>query len=289
MGIVTDQNPQVLAGILNSTLVGFVKWFYARQLGNEGNLQMDVYAAKKLPIPDPRRASPKVANRLKDAMAKLAARQIGDLDEDLEAQDRRDLDDAVFELLGEGSTQARRVWVDRLYAEIRSFHGAMKEKELLAMKNRLATARGSTVSAADMATEIWDAIDPSLKQRFPEDFISQGETVETVELPDGKFKTIDEPLMGRVGFSIDGRHTELGDERRLELVRAIFTFGRRGPVPIPCSGEGCATVLNRFRAYDDQVLAEFSHQAGQRTASEKMQARVLSILKHRLAHLEPAT
>jgi hypothetical protein len=163
----------------------------------------------------------------------------------------------------------------------------MKEKELVAMKNRAATSRGSTISPADMAGEIWDAIPPSLKQCFPEDFIAHGEAMETVELPEGKFRTINEPLMGRVGFDIDGRHTELGDERRLELVRAIFTFGRRGAVPIPRSGNACATILTRFRAYEDQVLAEFSYRVAERTASEKMQAKVLNILRHKLAHLEP--
>jgi type I restriction-modification system DNA methylase subunit len=288
LAISTGDSPALLAAVLNSTLVGFVKWFCGRQLGNEANLQMDVYAAKTLPIPDPRHVSAQVANRLKKAMTKLAGREIIDLDEEVGTEDRRDLDDAVFQLLGEESAQARRDWIDKLYVEIRSFHGAMKEKELLAMKNRLATSRGSSVSPADMAGEIWAEIAPSLKLRFPEAFIERGEAIETVELTEGKFKTSDEPLMGRIGFDIDGRHTELGDERRLQLVRAIFAFGRRGAVPIPRSGEACLTILTRFRAYDDQVLAEFSYRVAEKTANEKMQAKVLNILKHKLGNLEPA-
>jgi len=284
----TGSDPKVLAAVLNSTLVGFIKWFYGRQLGNEGNLQMDVYAAKTLPIPDPRRASSPVANRLKKAMTQLCTRTIVDLDEDVGAKDRRELDDAVFELLGEDSAAIRLELVDTLYAEIQSFHRAMKEKERLAMKNRATTSRGSSVSATEIADEIWKEIAPSLKLRFPEDFIDPAEAVETVELPDGKFKTIDEPLMGRIGFDIHGRHTELGNERRLQLVRAIFTFGRRGTVPIPRSVETCATILPRFRSYDDQVLSEFSSQVAEKTANEKMQARVLNILKHKLVNLEPA-
>lgn len=289
LAISTSDSPALLAAILNSAVVGLLKWFGGRQLGNEGNLQMDVYAAKTLLIPDPRRASVRVANRLKEAMVKLTGREIVDLDEEVGAEDRRDLDDAVFELLGEESDQARQEWVNRLYSEIRSFYGAMKEKELLAMKNRAVTARGSTISPAEMAGEIWDTIAPSLKQCFPDDFISQGEAVETMDLPEGKFRTINEPLMGRVGFDIDDRHTELGDERRLELVRAIFAFGRRGAVPIPHSGEACATILTRFRAYEDQVLAEFAYHVAEKTANEKMQAKVLNILRHKLAQLQPST
>ena len=289
LAINTSNDPALLAAILNSTLVGLVKWFYGRQLGNEGNLQMDVYAAKTLPIPDPRRATPKVAKRLKDAMSKLAGREIVDLDQDIGAQDRRELDDAVFELLGEGSAQKRQDLIDRLYAETQSFYGAMKAKELLAMKNRAATARGSSVSPADMADEIWESIAPSRKRCFPEDFINHGETVETVELPEGKFKNIDEPLMGRVGFDIDDRHTELGDERRLELVRSIFDFGRRGCVPIPHSGEACETALSRFHVYEEQVLAEFSNRVAEKTANEKMQAKVMNILRQKLSRLELST
>ena len=65
-------------------------------------------------------------------------------------------------------------------------------------------------------------------------------------------------------------------------------FLRHGPVPIPHSGEACVTILARFRAYDDQVLAEFSSRVAENTANEKLQAKVLSILKHKLANLEPA-
>ena len=285
LGLNTALDPLVLAAILNSTLTGFVKWFYGRQLGNEGNLQIDVYAAKNLPVPDPRHAPAHVLRRLRDAMSRLADREVPDLDEDLATQDRQELDEAVFELLGEPSVAGRRNWVSRLHAEILTYHAAMKEKERIAMRNRAMSARGSTVSVEDMAKEIWDSLDPSLLRRFPEDFFDAAEPVDRIETGEGKFRAVSHPLMGHVGIEVDGRYTELGDERRVKLVKNIHEAGRHGAVPIPRNPNLCATITSLYRAYHDEVLAEFTQRVAEKTASEKMQAKVVTALVHRLANL----
>ena len=219
-------------------------------------------------------------------MKSLAKREVLDLDDDIEFADRRELDDAVFELLGEKSSKSRQEWIGKLYSEIVTFYTAMKDKELLAVKNRAITSRGSTISVKVLAQEIWEAVDSSLKKRFPEDFFNPANTVDHVDLTEGKLRVVLEPLIGNIGITIDGEYTELGDEQRVQLVKSIYDTGRRGSVPVPQQGKVCAAVLHHYRVYENQVLAEFAGEISQKTANERMQAKVLDLLKHKLAQLD---
>ena len=275
--------PEVLCGILNSTIVAMHKHFFGRLAGTEGNLKTEVVDVKMMLVPDPRNASKVVERRIRDAVNAMSKRPTRNLPDEFELADRRALDDAVFELLGEVDPEARRELRDRLYAEMTAMYRAIRKKELLAIENKKRTKRGSTLSADQMAAEIWADLDPSLVRRFPEDFFDEAEPTEEIDLPEGRCKLVSSPLMGQAGIDIDGTHIELGDERRAELAKAVLDSGRRGAVPIPTDPDVCAQVLPRYRAYYDQVTAEFSHLVAQKTADEKMQAKVIAILKCRLA------
>jgi hypothetical protein len=105
-----------------------------------------------------------------------------------------------------------------------------------------------------------------------------------VELIDGKCRVLDNSLLGQVGIEIDVGYIELGDERRAQFVKLVHETGRRGRIPVPRDPESCKAILARYRAYHDQALSEFAHQAAQRTANEKLQAKVVGILRHKLSH-----
>lgn len=88
-----------------------------------------------------------------------------------------------------------------------------------------------------------------------------------------------------MGVEIEGTYTDLGDEHRAELVKAVHDAGRRGLVPMPRNPDLCASIISRYRAYLDQVLAEFTQRVAEKTASEKMQAKVVAALMRRLVYL----
>ena len=116
--------PELLCAVLNSTLVSMMKTYFGRYAGTEGNLKTEVVDVNLLEVPDPRAATPEVSAKLKSAFdrlcqrdtsgmveeefmechtperaEKLAEKPIG-LSWELQQPDRRDLDLAVFELLG---------------------------------------------------------------------------------------------------------------------------------------------------------------------------------------------
>ncbi len=277
-----DTKPKVLCGILNSTVVAMHKHFFGRLAGTEGNLKTEVVDVTMMPVPDPRHASKLVQRRISDAVEAVCERQTRNLPDEFDLADRQALDDVVLELLGVTDQQVRRNLRDRLYAEMTNLYRTIREKELRAIENKKQTKRGSKLSPEQMATELWNDLDPGLVRRLPEDFFGNPEPVEEIDLPEGKCKLLSSPLTGQAGLDIDGTHIELGDERRAELAKAIFDSGRRGTVPIPMDPDLCAQILTRYRAYLDQVTAEFNYLVSQKTANEKMQAKVVGILKHRL-------
>ena len=128
-----------LVASLNSTIVGFFKTFYGRFAGTEGNLKTEVVDVNLMDVPDPRRVSVTLSKRLEAALDSLARRKSGRLveeqlmdchsperarnlaagplvlPEELQQPDRRELDDAVFEMLGVLDSGERSELIDRLY------------------------------------------------------------------------------------------------------------------------------------------------------------------------------
>jgi methylase of polypeptide subunit release factors len=130
-----------LTAILNSTLVGFIKTFYGRFAGTEGNLKTEVVDVNLLEVPDPRGISNAMAIKLAIALKSMQARSVGrlveeqlmdchfpekarriaegpiELSNELKQSDRRALDDGVFELLGVTDPKRRTELVNQLHAE----------------------------------------------------------------------------------------------------------------------------------------------------------------------------
>ena len=149
-----------LVAILNSTLVGLFKTFYGRFAGTEGNLNTEVVDVNLIEVPDPRDIDENLAKRLTSALRQIEERTVGHLVEEplkechsyhralqlaarpivladeLCQSDRRELDDAVFELLGVESASERRSLLNRLYEETAAHFRAIRITEIQKMEDR---------------------------------------------------------------------------------------------------------------------------------------------------------
>jgi type I restriction-modification system DNA methylase subunit len=178
----TKKEQLVLVAVLNSTLIGLFKTFYGRFAGTEGNLKTEVLDVNLIDVPDPRGVGEDIAKHLIEALHSMQRRTVGrlveesfmdchsyrralelaerpiGLSDELNQPDRRQLDDAVFELLGVGNASERRILVDRLYAESASHFRAIRVTEIQKMEDR-SHGGGSRFTAAEQAADAWDAID----------------------------------------------------------------------------------------------------------------------------------
>lgn len=90
----------VAAALLNSAWFALQCELHGRVNLGEGVLWLATYELDEIQLPDPRELSSEQIGLLEERFARLAARPIGETTAELNAPDRRELDEAVFDVLG---------------------------------------------------------------------------------------------------------------------------------------------------------------------------------------------
>ncbi|MBW2069587.1 MAG: SAM-dependent DNA methyltransferase, partial [Deltaproteobacteria bacterium] len=194
----------VIAGILNSSIVVLSKFQYGRPVGVEGSLKTEVVDMNIMQIPDPTKATEKSRNRVANAFAKLKQRkalyflserrlremsytQAGKIDElgklsnesELDMPDRRELDDAVLQMLGVRSKKRRQELIDELYDYLREFFERTRQKEEKAIANKKKAKRRGPARPGEIAAQIYQEIKETenhLLQQYDPDFINKSKS-----------------------------------------------------------------------------------------------------------------
>ncbi len=306
-----DLDPRILAGILNSTLVVLSKYQYGRPVGVEGNLDTEVVDVKMMLVADPRGAGGKSQARVAAAFDRLRKRQalyflserrlrrmayvqagreaeleqLSDLCE-LDMADRRELDDAVLEMMGESSPERRKELIDRLYAYLREFFEQVRQKEEKAIGNKKRAKRHGPAKPSEIAAELLEEMktnDPGLLQSYDPGFLDQSKPYDTYELP-----TIGDASNGQTLFVahgvafMKGRRTVAAVETKNAAQDALIVLlarsGVRGLVRVPHDEEECRRVHDRYSDLVGRREVRVRELIQLRTADEDMQGRIYDIL-----------
>lgn len=290
-----------LAGILNSTFVAFVKPHFCRQLGREGNIQLDVYAANELPVPDLRRATPAIVSKLRVALGGLTKRTIGplleerfaqakryaqvkgledspvELPEELRQADRRQLDDAVFELVGIQDPAERTQLIERLYQEVTLFNRRVRILELQAIENKIRAGRKTSTSPKAIAQEIWDMLvaeGTASTRKIPDDFVPAGAACDTITLPsDGKPRVVDEGFVG-IKLKMGQKAIPMRHPPQAKLAQLLVQLKISGSVTLPIEREDCDRMRETLSGYLDEWQKKFAELAGERTSDEELTKKI---------------
>jgi hypothetical protein len=267
-------NDKVLCAVLNSTPVALSKHLFGRYMGREGNLKTEIVDVNMMLVPDPQRASTEVKRRLLEAFSSMQKRKAQNLVEEFDLEDRQELDDAVLEMIGVKGKKERKGLRVKLYEAMTALFREIREVELQVQKNRLAQARRGRTTPRSLAEEIWVQYDKSKIIGFPEDFIPKDTLCETIELPAGPGKVLNDlftPPSLKVGSVI----IPLQDVERVHFAKAALDAGRSGPVSIPHESAICKNILSRYEGYLAEREREFSGLAGEFTADEAIHAKVV--------------
>jgi len=129
-------NSTTLWAVLNSTLMVLMIELYGRHGLGQGALKFETMDTKQLPIVDPRPLSEDVEEDLANAIKRIASREIDNIFNEVNLQDRRELDKIVMgEILGltdEEQLEVYRAVVDLVKSRIeraKSFGKRRKTKE----------------------------------------------------------------------------------------------------------------------------------------------------------------
>jgi hypothetical protein len=308
---------ELTAAILNSTLVAWIKTFYGRYAGTEGNLKTEVVDVNLLEIPDPRNVTPEIADKLREAFGGMCQRDTGGMVEDdlmechsperarilaarplalpweLRQPDRRALDLAVFELLGVADGAERERLCDELYREVAAHFRRIRLVEIQKQEQRK-NADKRTVNNEDLAADIWDSLPE--EERDPLTAWIERNAVNGLEvvIPEGKPSLPDAgdmfgsaTVFFRTAKGASAGQLALPSRIHAELVWLMAAHGIQGNVALPASEKDAVSLLDRVR---DRLRA-FAERADElsrsRTGDERRIENLTGLLLHWFIHGKP--
>ncbi len=305
-------DPDLWGGILNSTWVLLSSLQFGRPVGNEGNWSTMVVDVNMMLVPDPRKGAQKLLKRIVLAfqasrkrkplqllserrMREMAYTQARKTDQlarlsdacELDMPDRRELDDAVLEMLGVKSKRERQRLIDELYAYLREFFEWTRQKEEKAIENKKKANRKDPASAADIALQVYEEIfdrEGQLLRRYDDHFIDRLQPYDTYEVPlEGTAEVYSDMLIPHgVRFMTPKKRTLGLIEMRIpgqeHLFALVANSERRLFTRVPHDKTEC----ERLRASYEQFLAQRNQRLRElieaRTADEDLQAKIYEVL-----------
>ena len=301
---------EVLAGVLNSSWTVFSKFQYGRPVGNEGNLKTEIIDVNLMVVADPRTGTPKARQRVAAAFRAMQDRtqmrflserdfqetayydrgqqaQLSKLsvDSELTQDDRRELDDAVLELLGVAPKDERKELLDALYRYLKHFFIQTRRKEELANANKKKAGSGKRVTPQGLALEIFN----ELREHHPTVLRGYEQLVDLSK----PYLTIDlmqkgQPRLAADAFVPHGIMFWQGKRRvgavatehpaQQQLVYHLAMSGRRLLTRVPMSVEGCEALLKQHRQLLSNRNSTVQALVAERTTDTKLQQATLDKL-----------
>lgn len=299
------------AAILNSTLVALWRNFYGRYTGTEGALETMVIDARLIEVPTPLGAQEPICSRLKDAFSRLCLRPMGDLVEEqlmdchtperarklaagqlslskeLQEADRRDLDDAVFELLGVSDPQERTELLKRLYEATARHFRDIRVVEIEKMQQRGKSDR-QRFSIHDLAGDVWDAAE--LEDTMPlDEWIGQRCGLNsTIVIPGGQPAMLSgNPLFEPKRVYFGKAHSTFIDclsREQAELVLRLANLELSGESKLPRDPKACIDLLTQIDKRLQQACDTFGELAKSRTSDDRVREQITELLLRWFVH-----
>ncbi len=309
--------PELLAGRLNSTFVGLSKFQYGRPVGVEGALKTEVIDVNIMRVPDPRLATETQRKRVIKAFRTMKHRDIlGFLSErrlrrmnyidkgkevelnnlsdetELTQPDRRELDDAILELLGVGSATERTKILDTLYEYLADFFEYTRQKEEKAIQNKKRAKRRKVTRPADIAREILAVVEREYGTllRTYDDFLDLSKPFDTYEIPaEGNPEPLDD-LFHRHAVRFVNRKAkasaivETRDDIQRKLLMLVVENGTRGFVRIPLDDNVTQHIHNRYDSFLTRRMDTLRTLVEERASDPELQEKIyLDLMKRVLS------
>jgi hypothetical protein len=201
--------------------------------------------------------------------------------------DRRELDDAVLEMIGVDSPHRRQELIDELYAYLRDFFEATRQKEEKAIINKNTTRRRERVRPADIAAQIHKDIsenEPELLRRYDSYFLDKSRPFDTYDLPaDGEAKPYSDMLVAQAVKFTKGAKTEVAliptiTGSQAQLITLLANTGTRGLVRVPHDEAECSHTFEQYLQFIEQRNTRLRELVRERTSDEETQEKILSAL-----------
>ncbi len=215
------------------------------------------------------------------------------LSEELRQSDRRELDDAVFELLGVTDAGQRRQLADRLHLATAEHFRRIRVVEIQKMEQR-SKSKNTRVTVAELASDVWDAAIFKSKDPLERWIALWPEPRVTFNiLAEGESSLVAENSMfdrETVFFGKDrnAQRAVCSSRAQAELVARLAQLGFRGEIETPDAASQCGEVLSELNERLAEARDEFETIASSRVPDEKTRDETLQLLTRWFIHGKPA-
>jgi hypothetical protein len=207
---------------------------------------------------------------------------------------RRDLDDAVFELLGVVDANRRRLLVDRLYNETASHFRRVRVVEIQKQEQR---AKGGprALPAEDLAADAWDAAELSDWRPLQQWLAEQTGPTQTFDIPAAGAASLTSAtdMYDRnaiyFGTGRNAKRIDCESRGHAELIRRLSSLGLRGSVQVPRTEHACQGRLVLLEDRLQKARHIFEVLADSRGGDEKTRKEVIELLMHWFIFGRPRT
>lgn len=305
----------VLAGVLNSSVVVLSKYQYGRPVGVEANLKTEVVDTNMMLVPDPRQGSDAARARVARAFAAMKQRramqflseqrmremalgakgrgsEVAQLraESELDQPDRHDLDDAVLELLGIRSKADRKELLTHLYEYLEQMFEQLRVKEEKGIANKNRTRKRGAVRPNDMANQVWEQLQAEhakLLRRYDPDVIDRKKPYDTYDVPrEGEPEEHSSLFIAHgVVFNRNGRTVgavETKSKEQASLLTLVASTGIRGLVRVPHVPEENKRVHERFQELLAARRERIQRLIEERTNDPELQDKVRLLVEAKL-------
>lgn len=256
-------------------------------------MQLDVYAAHMMLVPDSRDVSDDIKSRVLDSfgsMRKRVTSSLVDVDSpevelwtgELAYEDRQALDDAMLELIGISDPGERLELRDELYREITKLYRGIRAAERIMQRYRSQTARRGRQTPQSIAMDIWDELETKPVLFTPLDFVPANAEKRGVYIRDAKAELIHEPLLKTFGVKISQQTEYFDTLEEAEFLKAVADVPMHGNIDVPISPEICRVAVNKYNEQRAGLENHFLTEAATFTNGETMQQRVVRELWKKL-------
>ena len=209
--------------------------------------------------------------------------------EELCQSDRRELDDAVFELLGVSDPARRCDLIQRLYLATAAHFREIRVVEIQKMEQR-SKSKSRRYTVEEIASDAWDVVyfrdEPSLAKWLD---TSAPPKVSITIPPEGTPRLVDEDSMfdKEVVYFGTGRYAErvvCSSRAQAELVAQLAKLGFRGALNLPEGSNRCREIMVELELRLDTAQSEFETIASERVADEKKRAEIVALMMRWRVH-----
>lgn len=297
---------KALCAVLNSTVFACERYAAVKALGREAAIDVEVFSANALRVPDIRQFSPTAIEELKTTMDELLNRTIeslveeplrelrlnaakayiathpmteGCLPAELRDATRLRLDNIVLRELGIPDEQVESVR-SRMYLELASHVRKLKELELEAQVNRRG-ADATDVSPRELADDIWAHLLASgtiQTRNIPNDFLPTSGPTRTISIPRGNSVEIRNPSLfdthSDITVAIGTHSLRFPTLEEANYVRLLAAYGISGEQLMPKSAHECATCSSDIEQYVRSLGEAISTEIAATTGDVQLQSRI---------------